>query len=451
MARDSKDYDLVVIGSGPAGQGIIYECKSAGLRIAMVEAGELGGTCPLRGCDPKKVLAGAGEVIGRVQGMAGKGIQSRTQIDWAGLIRFKRTFTDPIPEEMERRLAEFGVDIFHGSAHFSGPRTLRVGKATLEAKNIVIAAGATPQKLNIPGEEHVALSRHFLEMEELPGSMVFIGDGYISFEFAHMAARAGSRVTVLHRSGKPLKHFDPDLVRMLVEESRRIGVEVHVNTPVYSVKKKGKEYVLYAGENGDRVFHAGLVVHGAGRVPNIQNLELERGGVKTSPRGILVNEHLQSPSNPAVYAGGDAAATLFYLTPTANLEGRVIGRNILSGNQEKADYRGVPSVVFTFPPLAAVGLSEEELKQSGVKYGKKFADSSSWFESRRIGLGVSGLKVFWERNSRKLLGAHLLGSHAEEAINLFALAIRLELTMDELLKTPWVYPSSVSEIGYLES
>jgi glutathione reductase (NADPH) len=96
-------------------------------------------------------------------------------------------------------------------------------------------------------------------------------------------------------------------------------------------------------------------------------------------------------------------------------------------------------------------LSEEELKQSGMKYEKKFADSSSWFESRRIGLGVSGLKVFWERNSRKILGAYLLGSHAEEAINLFALAIRLELTMDELLKTPWVYPSSVSEIGYLES
>jgi glutathione reductase (NADPH) len=176
---------------------------------------------------------------------------------------------------------------------------------------------------------------------------------------------------------------------------------------------------------------------------------LEKAGVESSPRGVLVNEHLQSVSNPSVYAAGDAAATPYPLTPIANLGGKIVARNILSGNTVKADYRGVPSVVFTFPPLASVGLGEEELRRTGIGYEKKFAETSTWFESRRIGLEDSGMKILAEKNSRRILGVHLLGHHAEEVINVFALAIRLGLTTDDLGQIPWVYPSSVSEMGYL--
>jgi glutathione reductase (NADPH) len=443
------EYDAIVIGSGPAGQAVISECHSSGLRLAMVEARELGGTCPLRGCDPKKVLVGAAEIIHRAQGLAEKGIQSRNKIQWPDLIRFKKTFTDPIPAEMEKRLAEYGVDLYRGRARFAERNRLQVGENTLMGKHIVIATGAVPRKLDIPGEEWIASSDQFLDLETLPDSIVFIGGGYISFEFAHIAAQAGVRAVIVHRSARPLKNFDPDLVGLLVETLEVAGVKVHLNMPVISVEKTQKGLVVRAGEKGQHSFDCQLAVHGAGRVPDLESLGLKEGGVAVSSRGVLVNEHLQSISNPAVYAAGDAAATPFFLTPTANLDGKIVARNILSGNTARADYSGVPSVVFTFPPLAAVGLGEEELKKKDLEVECKFADTSSWFESRRIGLERSGMKLLIGKNSGKLLGAHLLGDHAEEVINIFALAVRLGLTTEDLKRMPWAYPSSVSEIGYL--
>jgi glutathione reductase (NADPH) len=442
-------YDGIVIGSGPAGQAVISACHSSGLRLAMVEARELGGTCPLRGCDPKKVLVGAAEIIRRAQGLAGKGIQSRNKIQWPDLMGFKKTFTDPIPAEMEKRLAEYGVDLYRGRARFAGKNRLQVGENTLTGKHMIIATGAVPRPLNIPGGEWILSSDQFLDLEALPDSIVFIGGGYISFEFAHIAAQAGAKAVILHRSARPLKNFDPDLVRLLVEAMELAGVKIYLNMPVKSVEKTQKGIVVRAGEKGQHSFNCRLAVHGAGRVPDLASLCLEEGGIEVSSRGVLVNEYLQSISNPAVYAAGDAAATPFFLTPTANLEGKIVARNLVSGNTARVDYSGVPSVVFTFPPLAAVGLGEEELKKKDLEVERKFADTSSWFESRRIGLERSGMKLFIEKNSGKLLGAHLLGDHAEETINVFALAVRLGLTTGDLKRMPWAYPSSASEMGYL--
>jgi glutathione reductase (NADPH) len=443
------DYDIVVIGSGPAGQAVAWECRSSNLRLAVVEGREYGGTCPLRGCDPKKVLVGAAEVIARAAGMRGRGIRSQNEIRWPDLIRFKKTFTDPVPAQMEKRLSEWGIDTYHGWARFSGKNAIQAGEKNLTGRYIVICCGAIPGKLGIEGEEHVISSDQFLDLEALPESLAFVGGGYISFEFAHVAALAGSKAFILHRGPRPLKGFDPDLVQILISASRRIGVEVLPNLPVRSVERKGKRFGIRAGEKGEHSFEADLVVHGAGRIPHIQRLDLEKAGVESSPRGVLVNEYLQSISNPSVYAAGDAAVTPYPLTPTANLGGKTVARNILSGNTVKADTRWVPSVVFTFPPLASVGLGEEELRRRGIEYEKKFAETPSWFDSRRIGLEDSGMKILAGKNSHKILGVHLLGNHAEEAINVFALAIRLGLTTDDLGQIPWVYPSSVSEMGYL--
>jgi glutathione reductase (NADPH) len=443
------EYDVVVIGSGPAGQAVISECHSSGLRLAMVEARELGGTCPLRGCDPKKVLVGAAEAIHRGRALAGKGVQPGDKILWSELIRFKKSFTDPIPQEMENRLTEYGIALYRGRASFSGRNEVRVGEEILAAKYIVIATGAVPQKLKFPGEEWIVSSDQFLELETLPDSIVFIGGGYISFEFAHIAAQAGAKAVILHRSARPLKKFDPDLAQMLVESMEFAGVKVHLNMAVKSVEKTINGFIVRAGEEGQHSFDCRLAVHGAGRVPDLESLRLEEAEVRISSRGVLVNDHLQSISNPGVYAAGDAAATPFFLTPTANLEGKAVARNILFGNTVPTDYSGVPSVVFTFPPLAAAGQGEEELKEKGLEVEPRFADTSSWFESRRIGLKRSGMKLLIEKNSRKLLGAHLLGDHAEETINVFALAIRLGLTTEDLQRMPWAYPSAVSEMGYL--
>ena len=224
----SRTFDLIVIGSGSAAGSVASRCRSAGWTVAMIDKRPFGGTCALRGCDPKKVLVGAAAALDAARLLSGKGVRAGAlTIDWAELMRFKRTFTDPYPEKREADLVRSGIETFHGVARFVGPTTIMIEATTLEASRaIVVATGARPATLPIPGREHLASSDDFLELPSLPSSLVFIGGGYISFELAHVAARAGARVTILHRSARPLRGFDPDLVERLVVRTCALGVDV---------------------------------------------------------------------------------------------------------------------------------------------------------------------------------------------------------------------------------
>jgi len=292
-------------------------------------------------------------------------------------------------------------------------------------------------------------SERFLELDELPNSIVFVGGGYISFEFAHLAARAGAKVRILHRGDRPLIGFDPDLVDQLVEATRSLGIEVHLGTSVDGIEMIGDHLAVVGSNKGGRfTFEAEMVVHGAGRVPDIDDMALETGGVQRSPKGVLVNQFLQSTSNPSVYAAGDAAATNGPpLTPIASVEGAAVARNLLEGNTITPDYVGVPSVVFTVPALASVGLSEEDARGQGLKFRVNLQETSEWQSSRRVGASVSGAKVLVEEGSSRILGAHLLGPHAEEVINLFSLAIRTGATADDLGALPYAFPTSSSDVS----
>ncbi len=193
-----------------------------------------------------------------------------------------------------------------------------------------------------------------------------------------------------------------------------------------------------------------MVVHGAGRVPEIDDLDLATAGVDCGMRGVLVNEFLQSVSNSTVYAAGDAADTSGYpLTPVAALEGRVVAHNLLNGNEVRPDYSGTPTVAFTLPPIAAVGLGEEEARSQGLKWRVNFQDTSGWYSSRRVGEEFSASKVLVQTDTGRILGAHLLGPSADELINIFALAIRRGLTADDLKDTIFAFPTHASDVGYM--
>jgi glutathione reductase (NADPH) len=448
----TKQFDLIVIGTGTAASTVAYKCRAAGWDVAIIDARPFGGTCALRGCDPKKVLVGAAELIDWNHRMAEKGITSKSiRIDWSALMRFKRTFTEPVPENREKGFGKAGIVTFHGRARFVEPTTIRVGDETLTGQHVLIATGAKPAKLGIPGEEHLTTSDQFLELEKLPERIIFVGGGYISFEFAHVAARAGAQVQILHRGARPLKGFDPDLVDQLVQATRDIGVDVRLNTIVGTVEKDSDYFIVHAStERAEQTFEADLVVHGAGRAPEIDDLNLEQAGVKSDRRGVLVNNYLQSISNPAVYAAGDAAASGgLPLTPVASIEGHVVASNLLKGNHRQPDYTGVPTVVFTIPTLASVGWQEEMAREQGLKIRVNHEGTSGWYSSRRVGMKYSGFKVLIEEESDRILGAHLLGPHAEEVINLFALAIGSGLRAADLRKMPYAYPSSSSDISYM--
>ncbi len=186
-----KRYDLLVIGTGSAASSVAPQCREAGWTVAIIDSRPFGGTCALRGCDPKKVLVGAAEALHWGPRLSGRGVQpAGARIDWRELMAFKRTFTTPVPEGQEQWLREVGIDTFHGRAKFFGPTAVRVGGDALEAPHVVIASGAMPATLGIPGEEHLITSEEFLELDELPKRIVFVGGGYISMEFANVAVRA---------------------------------------------------------------------------------------------------------------------------------------------------------------------------------------------------------------------------------------------------------------------
>src|SRR6478672_10679823 len=514
---DKKEFDLIVIGTGVAATTAAYKCKSAGWSVAIIDSRPFGGTCALRGCDPKKVLVGAADIVESVTRMKNKGISneikcdserdSLIKINWKELMNFKRTFTEPVPKNREDSFHKAGITSFHGIAQFTASNSIKIiennnhngddnnndivhnqnkfynkkkdnhgygggdREKIIEGKFILISTGSTPIPLKIQGKEHLITSDQFLDLDNLPSKIVFVGGGYISFEFAHIAARAGSQVTILHRSEKPLGNFDSNLVNVLLQKSQDIGIDIKLNAPVNKIEKVteySEGFLIYFSNNYKDgkidTIKADLVVHGAGRVPNLSNLNLDVGNIKyDSRKGVSVNEYLQSISNSSVYSAGDVSDTQgLPLTPVASYEAEIVASNLLQGNHLKPNYKGIPSVVFTIPPLSSVGMLEEEAKEKGLIYKVTHQNSSNWYSSKRINEKFSAFKILIEESSQgsgggesnntensRILGAHILGHNSEEVINIFALAIRLGLSKEKIKDMLFSYPTNSYDVNYM--
>jgi glutathione reductase (NADPH) len=444
-----SSFDLIVIGTGEAGSAVATGCRGAGWEVAIVDSRPFGGTCGLRGCDPKKVLVGAAEVVDRKLRMQSKGVTGDARIDWPDLIRFKRTFTDPFPKAREDGFIKAGIATFHGPARFIDKTTVQVGDDLLEGNYVVVATGAWPAELNIAGEEHLTRSDQFLELDELPKRLLFVGGGYVAFEFSHVAIRAGAQVTILHQGERPLEHFDSDLVARLMDRTRALGIDLHTKAKVVGVKRSPGQFKVTASiDSKSETFDADMVVHAAGRAPELADLDLPAAGVDFDRRGVTVNEYLQSVSNPAVYAAGDAANSGgLPETPLAQYEGSLVARNLVEKNKHRADYRGMASVVYSIPPLGRVGLTEDEAQGQGLSVDVHLADTSGWYSARRVAEPASMYKILVEKASGRILGAHLLGPEADEFVNVFALAVRAGVHADVLKETLFVYPTQASNMA----
>lgn len=446
-----NSYDLAVIGTGTAAMVAATRASKAGWSVAVVDHRPFGGTCALRGCDPKKLLIAGADAIDRVERMRGKGVSGSVGVDWAELMAFKRSFTDPVPGQREARLAELGADGLQGRARFVGPNALEVhGVGTFGARHILIASGAEPVKLGILGEEHLVDNEGFLSLERLPRRIAMVGGGYVAAEFSNIAALAGARVTILQNGDRMLKAFDPDLANWLMASFRDHGIDVRLGARVERVEKVADGFRVHATAGGKPIeVDADLVVHAAGRAPRLDVLGLVAGGVEAERGRLKLNEFLQSVSNPAVYAAGDAARSGPPLTPVSSHDGDVAASNMIEGNHRRPDYRGVPSVAFTAPPIASVGVGEAEARKLGIDLQIKSELTPNWFTALQAAEKVYGYKTIADKATGKILGAHLVGPHAEETINLFALAVRHGLTAKDLKETMFAYPTAASDVGYM--
>lgn len=443
-------YDLIVIGAGMAGVTAANKCAAAGWRVAIVDALPYGGTCALRGCDPKKILRRGAEIIDSARLMRGKGIDAAgLSINWADLIQRKHGFTDPVPRRMEDGLSGNGVDTLHGQARFTGPNTLAIGGISYQAAHFLIAAGARPRPLEFPGHEHLVDNTDFMELPELPRRILFVGGGFISFEFAHIAARAGSTPVILDRGPRPLKAFDPDLVELLISRGGEVGIELWRSTTITAIEKSRRGFRVSVERSGQsETVGFDLVVHGAGRVPELAGLNLDAAAVEWDVRGVRVAPHLQSTSNAAVYAAGDAANTPgMPLTPVAVFEGKVAASNMLKASTTVPDYSGVPTAVFTIPELARVGMLEQEARDQGIDIDVRYRDTSGWYSNYRIGETTAATKILIDRSTDRIVGAHLLGPEYGEVVNLIALTMKLNLTTSQLKSMTAAYPTVGSDLS----
>ena len=444
-----EKFDVIIIGTG-SGSAVAHRCAKAGKKTAIIDYLPYGGTCALRGCDPKKVLVGLAHVLSLNEQLKEKGISTAATASWKDLMEFKKTFTEHRPPKNEESLKKAGVTTYHGRAVFINENMLQVNGTTLQGKKFVFANGAKPRRLNIPGEDLLIISTDFLELGKLPEEMLFVGGGYIAFEFAHIVSRFGVKATIVHRGERPLENFDADLVKLLMKASEDLGIKIILNAEVKSITKENSRFIVHAEQNGKEVnFTTSLAVHAAGRTADIEDMGLEKLGVTVNKKGVAVNEYMQSVSNANVYSCGDANDKGLPLTPVGGKEAIVLASNLLKGNHVKIEYGHIPSNVFTIPALGAVGLAEDEAKNENLNYIVHFKETTDWYASRRLNEPVSAFKTIVGRDTDQILGAHLLGPNAEEIINIFALAINTGVKAGDLKKTIFSYPTNASDIVYM--
>lgn len=443
-----KHFDVFVIGTGRAGRDVAIAMAKAGKVVAIADHQAYGGTCANRGCDPKKVIAGLTEIIYRADLLKGNGIKTMPQFDWQDLQKFKLNFTDAVPFVNERNLKNLGIELYHQSPKFLNRNTLSVEGKTVTSDKIVIATGLTPRTFNFAGANYALTSDDFLEMEDLPKSMILIGGGFIGMEFAHIATRLGVDVTLIHSHERPLNQFDEQIVNLLVKASEDIGIKFIFNARATKIEKlEDGNFKVYANQAGSEVsVSAERVFNVAGRVPAVEDLNLDKGGVSYDARGVEVNEQLQNPGNPDVYACGDVAGSPGpHLTPIAPREAAVVISQLLGEDPKNVNYPVVPSAVYTFPNVAKVGMSEADAEAAGIPYTVIFKEASKWFSAKHINSPYYGFKTIINKETKEILGVHLISSDASEVINLFSLAIQQKMTVQEFREVVFTYPSSSIE------
>jgi glutathione reductase (NADPH) len=447
----AEPFDVVILGGGNAGIGVTGPTRRAGLSVAVIESHDLGGTCPNRGCTPKKILVAAGRALHEIERSSVHHITvGKPQLDWSALIDREKAMIKDIPGNLARAMEKRGVKVIRGRAAFAGPDTIRVGDRLLKAKHIVIATGSKPRPLPIPGAEHMITSDEMLSEREQPRSVIFVGGGVISLEFGHVYARAGTDVVILEALQHLLPAMDKDAVAHLVAESERIGIRVKTNVSVQRIESaNGRLRVIFTHDGAEQAAEAHRIVNGAGRIANVDNLDLAAGNVAQANGRLTVDRYLRSVSNPSVYVCGDALPISPQLSPLATYEGDIVGRNIVEGAKHGPDYEGLPTSVYAVPALAAVGLTESAARQTGLSIDVHVNDMLGWFSARTYAERVSWSKIIVDRDSDCILGAHFVGHEGQELVNVFALAIKFGISASQLKDFVYAYPTFSADIKHM--
>lgn len=436
-------YDLFVIGAGSGGVRAARMAAGFGARVAIAEDRYLGGTCVNVGCIPKKLFAYAAHYREDFADARGFGWNSGTrQFDWHTLLSNKDKEIKRLNGVYHGLLQKAGVTLIEGRAGLLDPHTIAVGDSRFTAERILVATGGWPTVPDIPGREHIITSNEAFNLEHLPQRIIIVGGGYIAVEFAGIFNGLGVETTLVYRRELFLRGFDAETRAVLAEEMKKKGIRLLFNTDIDRIVKQDSNYLAHTGA-GEKL--AGdLIMYATGRHPNVGDIGLDRLPVKLNEYGgIIVNDDFQT-SVPSIYAIGDVTHR-YNLTPVATAEGTTLAGNLYGKRSRRVDYNNIPTCIFSQPNLGTVGLTEEQARDRH----REPLIFKSRFTPLKLTLTEnpekSFLKLIVDRETDRVLGAHMIGPDAGEIIQGIAIALKAGATKAQFDATIGIHPTLAEE------
>lgn len=448
-SSNGYDYDLFVIGAGSGGVRASRISASLGAKVAIAEEHQIGGTCVIRGCVPKKLMTYAAHFREDFEDAVGYGWdKAAPSFDWPTFIGRKNTEIDRLNGLYRQTLENAGVAIFEDRATLEDKHTIRVGDQRVTADTILIATGSTPNMPHIDGVEYAINSNEAFYLAERPGRILIVGGGYIAVEFAGIFHGLGSDVTLTYRRERILRGFDNDLRCKLQDDMIEKGIDIRCKADVKAIEKTGGglKVTLTTGD----VLEVDQVMYAIGRRPRTEGLGLERLGVELAPTGAVCVDDYSKTNVDNIWAVGDVTDRI-NLTPVAIKEGHAFALTRFKGTPVSPDHRTVASAVFSHPPIGTVGLTEDEALD---KLGEVDVYASDFRPMRNSLAGRNErayVKALVDPETDHVVGLHMIGPDAPEIIQGFAVALKLGLTKAQLDSTVAIHPTSAEELVLLST
>ncbi|HSV44767.1 MAG TPA: glutathione-disulfide reductase [Ramlibacter sp.] len=445
---DRYHYDLLTIGAGSGGVAASRRAASHGARVAICEQDRVGGTCVIRGCVPKKILMYAAEFADALQDGPGYGWQMEGRFDWPVLQARQAGEVARLERLYQGMLRDAGVELVLGAARLVDAHTVQVGGVFLTAEHILIATGARPVVPEVPGADLFQTSDDLFGWPQMPGEVVIVGGGYIGVECAGILNGLGAGTTMLVRGPSLLGGFDADVQAALHEQMKARGVRIVLNQPVRSVALSAGNRLLVATAVSTLVCDA--VVAATGRRPNTASLGLEGIGIALGPTGAIPIDEACRTQVPSVYAVGDVTDQV-NLTPVAITQGRSLVDTLFAGVPFWYQAGGVPSAVFSQPPVACVGLTEQDAVRDGLAidvYQTSFKPLKNTVSGRPE---RTMMKLIVERESQRVVGCHMVGRDAPEILQGVAIAMKCGARKIDFDRTVGIHPTAAEELVTLRT
>lgn len=438
-----KDFDLLVIGAGSGGARAARMAAQLGLKVAIIEESMFGGTCVNVGCVPKKLFAYGGEYALSINDAKAYGWDIPTpRFDWQTLRDNKDTIVNRINGKITEILSQHGVHVIKGRGKIIAPHSVQVNADKIYmAKRILIAVGSTPYLPNIPGIEHVGTSYDTFYLPKLPQRMVIVGSGYIAVEFASIFHNLGVKTDLIVRKNSTMRFLDTDIATFATEQIQQNGVTIHLHTQITKVEKFDNIYICHT--NTGQTIETDFVLYAIGRVPNTEKLGLENAGVITQNKAIPVNADFAT--NVAhIYALGDVINRM-QLTPVALREAITFINRVYKNSTDTMEYTNIPTAIFCTPNVATVGLTEQQAKQQGYNtavYRTRFKGIKNDMANSPL---KTMIKLVVDTKTDKVLGVHMVGEHAGEIVQGFAVAITAGASKTDFDNTIGIHPTIAEE------